>query len=69
MNNDLWIDKHRKARLQSELDDLETEAKVIALRRDQVAKELETLVIEMNVATMTQDYPAFERELLKMSFV
>jgi archaellum component FlaC len=69
MNVDEFINKHRKARLRSELDELETEAKAIAMRRDQVAKELDTLTIEMNVQQMTEDYPAFERELLKMSFV
>jgi len=67
--NDLGIAKHRRARLRSELDALETEAKVIALRRDQVAKELETLVIEMSVETMIEEYPAFERELLRIRFV
>lgn len=67
--NDLGIFKHRRARLRAELDELETEAKVIALRRDQVAKELETLVIEMSVEQMIEEYPAFERELLKMELV
>ena len=69
MTDELAIFKQRRARLRSELADHDIKAKAINLRRDQVAKELETLVIEMNVEQMVTDYPAFERELLKMSFV
>lgn len=59
----------RAARVRMELADLDIEAKIINQRRDALAKELDDLVTELNVEQIAKDYPAFERELLKISFV
>jgi hypothetical protein len=63
MNQDLWLQTRHRARLQYELDELAVEAEVIALRLDQVAKELDDLTIELKVAELAKDYPDFEKEL------
>ncbi len=55
-----------RARLRLELDSLNVDASVINRRRDDIAKKLDDLTIELRVSEMASAYPAYERELLKM---